>query len=104
MSTCVTCYKPVNQCDCPHPDTQTDVYGRVWRVCDSGLALTKASMSRFVMFCLTNNIKIGDLHPFNYRYHGSQVSASVRLRLDQIEDFERETGGKLTYPPRIVLN
>jgi hypothetical protein len=72
--------------------------------CEEGLSMSKASMTRFVMFCLTNNVKIGEIHPFNYRYRNSQVSASVRIRPDQFKDFEAETGGKLRKPPKISLN
>jgi hypothetical protein len=72
--------------------------------CEEGLSMSKASMSRFVMFCLTNNVEIGQIHPFNYRYNNSQVSASVRLRPEQFAAFEAETKGKLREPPRISLN
>ena len=66
--------------------------------------MSKASMTRFVMHCLTNNIEIGQIHPFNYHYRNCQVSASVRLKPEQFEDFERETKGRLRKPPRISLN
>lgn len=72
--------------------------------CEEGLSLTKASMARFMMFCLKNNVEIGNVYPFNPRYHGSAVLASVRLRPDQIKAFEAETGGKLRRPPRPSLN
>ena len=66
--------------------------------------MTKASMSRFVMFCLRNRIEIGTIHPFNPNYDRCQVSASVRLKPEQFADFEKEVGGKLRKPPRISLN
>lgn len=81
-----------------------DIYGRVWMHCEEGLAMTKASTSRFLMFCLKNRVEIGDVYAFNPRYHGSSVVASVRLRPDQFEAFESETGGKLRKPPKINLN
>ena len=81
-----------------------DPYGRVWMHCEEGLSLSKASMSRFIMFCLLNNVDIGSIHPFNYRYRNSQVSAAVRMKPEQFEAFEAETHGKLRKPPRIVLN
>jgi hypothetical protein len=72
--------------------------------CEEGLSMTKASMSRFVMFCLRNRIEIGTIHPFDPNYERSQVSASVRLKPEQFTAFEAETGGKLRAPPRISLN
>jgi hypothetical protein len=86
------------------PDMTPDVYGRIPMVCESGLAMTKASMTRFVMFCLENNVDILQLHPFNRNHKGCHVSASVRIKPDQIEAFERETGGKLRPPATINLN
>jgi hypothetical protein len=83
---------------------KADPYGRVWMHCEEGLSLSKASMSRFIMFCLLNNVDIGSIHPFNYRYRNSQVSAAVRMKPEQFEAFEAETHGKLRKPPRIVLN
>jgi hypothetical protein len=72
--------------------------------CDEGLSLSKASMSRFVMFCLLNNAKIGEIHPFNRNFKNSQVSASVRIHPDLFAAFEAATGGKLHEPPTISLN
>jgi len=66
--------------------------------------MTKASMSRFVMHCLRENIEIGDIRPFDHRWDRCQVSASVRLRTDQFDEFESATGGKLREPPRISIN
>lgn len=101
----MSCTWPNGTCACYVVNAQkADPAGRVWMHCEEGLSLSKASMSRFIMHCLSNNIEIGDIHPFNYRYRNSQVSASVRLRPDQFEDFERETKGKLRKPPRISVN
>jgi hypothetical protein len=72
--------------------------------CEEGLSMTKASMARFVMFCLSNNVEIGTIHPFNYRYQRCQVTASVRIHPDLFSAFEKATGGKLRKPPRISLN
>lgn len=66
--------------------------------------MTKASMARFVMFCLRNRIEIGTIHPFNPNYDRCRVSASVRLKPEQFASFEDETGGTLREPPRISLN
>ncbi len=99
------CKWPNDTCACYVQNVQKpDPYGRVWMHCEEGLGLTKASMSRFVMFCLTNNVEIGQIYPFNYLFHNSQVSASVRIKPEQFEAFERETGGKLRKPPRISVN
>ena len=72
--------------------------------CEEGLTLSKASMTRFVMFCLTNKIEIGQIHPFNANFRNSQVIASVRIRPEQFAAFEAETGGKLRKPPTLSLN
>lgn len=104
MSTCARCNEPLHDCQCPEPGSEADHYGRVWRHCEEGLSMTKASMARFMMFCLSQNVEIGSVHAFNPRYRGSQVLAAVRIHPDQFEAFESETGGKLRRPPRIVLN
>ena len=83
---------------------EPDVYGRVWRHCESGLMLTKTSMTRFIMFVLENHIEIGTLYAFDPTFHRSLVVASLRLRPDQFGAFERETGGKLRLPRTIKLN
>ena len=85
-------------------DNPPDIYGRVWMHCESGLSMTKASMSRFIMFVLKNRVELGNLYAFDPRYERSLVLASVRLRPDQFEAFEKETGGKLRKPPVIQLN
>ena len=104
MGTCTNCYKETNDCQCPEPGSEADYAGRVWRHCEEGLSMTKASMARFMMFCLKNEVEIGSVHAFNAKYHGSSVLAAIRLKPDQIEAFELETGGKLRRPPRVVLN
>lgn len=99
------CNWPGGACACYSAAVEKpDPHGRVWMHCEEGLSLSKASMTRFVMFCLTNHIKIGDIYPFNYRYKNSQVSASVQIHPCLFEAFEKETGGKLKKPPRISLN
>lgn len=99
------CNWPNGVCACYTENAaMQDPHGRVWMHCEDGLSMTKASMSRFVMFCLTNNVEIGSIHPFNYRYARSQVSASVRIHPDLFCAFERHTGGKLRKPPLISLN
>ena len=72
--------------------------------CDEGLSLSKASMGRFMAFCLANRVEIGDVYPFAPDYPRSQVSAAIRLRPDQFSNFEAQTGGKLRKPPRLVLS
>ena len=99
------CKWPEGTCACYAAEAEkADPYGRVWMHCEEGLTLSKASMSRFVMFCLTNHVEIGSIHPFNYRYKNSQVSASVRIHPTLFGRFEAETLGKLRKPPRISLN
>ena len=99
------CQWPEKACACYMNNVRKpDPHGRVWMHCEEGLSLSKASMSRFVMYCLTHNVEIGDIHPFNYRYPRSQVSASVRIRPEQFADFEAQTGGKLRKPPRVSVN
>lgn len=72
--------------------------------CEEGLALTKKSAERFMFFCLRNQVEIGDAYAFDPSFRNSQVVAAIRLRPDQFEAFERETGGKLRKPPRIKLS
>ena len=99
------CQWPQGSCACYMQNAQKpDPHGRVWMHCEEGLNLSKASMSRFVMYCLTHNVEIGQIHPFNHHFPRSHVSASVRIRPEQFEAFEEETGGKLRKPPRISLN
>lgn len=102
----MTCNWPDGTCAClmAQEEKPEDVYGRVWMHCEEGLAMTKASAARFLMFCLKNRVEIGSVDAFAPEYHGCQVSAAVRLRRDQFEAFEKETGGKLRTPPKISLN
>ncbi len=99
------CQWPNGTCACYTANsTKADQYGRVWMHCEEGLSLSKASMTRFVMYCLTNHIEIGQIQPFNYRYRNSQVSATVRLKPDQFAEFETATKGRLRRPPTISVN
>lgn len=99
------CQWPTGQCECYAVDAaKADPRGRVWMHCEEGLSLSQASMTRFVMFCLLNDIEIGQLHPFNYKHRNCQVSASVRIHPSQFAAFEDATGGRLRKPPRISLN
>ena len=101
----MSCSWPEGTCECYLQNARKpDPAGRVWMHCEEGLSMTKASMTRFVMHCLNNNIEIGQIWPFNYRYKGCLVSVTVRLLPEQFEEFERETNGKLREPPRISLN
>jgi hypothetical protein len=101
----MTCQWPEGICKCwEREQSKPDLHGRVWMHCEEGLGLTKASMARFMVFCLKKNVEIGSVHAFNPRYDRSLVLASVRIKPDQIEAFERETGGKLRRPPKINLN
>lgn len=83
---------------------EKDYLGRVWMHCESGLSLTKASMARFMIYCLKKNIKIGDIYALNPNYERSLVCAAVCLRPEQIEEFTRETGGVLREPAVFKLN
>lgn len=99
------CTWPSGVCQCwAAEQDKLDPHGRVWMHCESGLTFTKASVARFVMFCLTENIEIGQIHPFNRRYAGSLLLATVRIKPDQVAAFEAETGGKLRLPPKININ
>ena len=101
----MTCTWPNGVCKCyEHKATKPDPHGRVWMHCEEGLTLTGASMQRFVMFCLTNRIEIGDIYPFAPDYPRSQVSAAIRIHPNQIPEFERVVRAKLRTPPRIKLN
>lgn len=80
-----------------------DPWGRVWMHCEEGLTMTKASMARFMMFCLANKVEFGSIDAFAPDYPGCQVSAAIRIHPSLIKDFERETKAKLRKPPRLVL-
>lgn len=81
-----------------------DPWGRVWMHCDSGLTYTKASMARFMMFCLGNNVEFGSVMAFAPEHRGCQVSAAIRIHPSLFEAFHKETGGELRYPPVLKLN
>ena len=99
------CTWPSGTCKCWEAEqSKPDPHGRVWMHCEEGLSYSKASLARFMVFCLGNNVEIGGVHAFNPRFPRSQVSAAVRLKPSQFAAFERETGGKLRNPPRIVLS
>ena len=99
------CTWPRGSCKCWEVEASTpDAYGRVWMHCEEGLSMNKASMGRFMLFCLANNVEIGEIRAFNPRYRNSVVLVTIRLRLDQFFAFSAETGGVLREPPRIKLN
>lgn len=101
----MSCEWPVSACECwLLAQEKGDHYGRIWMHCDEGLSYSKVSMTRFVMFCLGNNIEIGDLYAFNPKFPMCQVSAAVKLRPDQFDAFEKETKGKLRKPPVVSFN
>lgn len=66
--------------------------------------MSKASLARFMTFCLSKRVEIGSISAFQPSYKLSAVHAAIRLHPDQFEAFERETGGKLREPPKITLN
>lgn len=100
------CKWPEGVCACylAQENKPEDYAGRVWMHCEEGLSMTKASMARFMMFCLKNHVEIGDVYAFAPEHDRSSVVASVRLRPGQFKAFERETGGKLRKPPKVKLN
>jgi len=100
------CTWPEGACACymAQEAKPEDHAGRVWMHCEQGLSFSKASMARFMIFCLGNKVKIGSVDAFNPKFAGCMVMAAVRLRPDQFEAFEAATGGKLRKPPVISLN
>ena len=66
--------------------------------------MSNASLARFMSFCLKNNVKLGSVDAFQPSYSRSRVMAAVRLRPEQFDAFERETGGRLSEPPKLNLN
>jgi len=94
------CRWPEGACACAmHEATQPDPLGRVWMHSEEGLIFTERCLGRLMMHCMANGIEVGTVWAFNPKYRRSQVCASVRLRPDQFEEFEKETGGKLRKPP-----
>ena len=87
-----------------YQQSKPDPFGRVWMHCEEGLNMGNASLARFMKFCLTHNVEIGSVSAFQPSYRLSTVLASVRIKPEQFEAFERETGGKLRKPPKITLN
>ena len=81
-----------------------DPFGREWMHCESGLTMSKASLARFMTYCLQNHVEIGQIDALQPHYARSLVMASIRLHPDQFAAFERETGGKLRKPPVVNLN
>jgi hypothetical protein len=93
--------------NCKHWEQQQskpDPFGRVWMHCEEGLTMSNASLARFMSYCLKNNVELGGVHAFAPSYARSTVTAAIRLKPEQFEAFERETGGKLRKPPVIHLN
>lgn len=81
-----------------------DPWGRVWMHCEEGLSYTKASMSRFMMFCLANKVEFGSIQAFAPEYSGCQVTAAIRIHPSLVADFEREVKAKLRHPSKIKLS
>lgn len=101
----VVCNWPDGTCQCyVHEQSKPDPFGRVWMHCEEGLSMSKASLARFMTFCLKNNVEIGSVYAFQPSYSRSLVTATVRLKPNQFSAFEKETGGKLREPPIISLN
>lgn len=99
------CTWPNGYCQCwAAEQSKPDPFGRVWMHCEEGLSMSKASLARFMTFCLRNRVEIGSIDAFAPRYERSRVSASVRLKPEQFEAFERETGGRLREPSKLHLN
>ena len=99
------CRWPAGHCQCAaQVQSRPDPFGRVAMHCETGLALNKASMSRFMLFCLSNNVEVYQISAFNPRYRNSLVTAALKIRPDQVAEFEFATGGKLRLPPKIKVN
>lgn len=99
------CTWPEGTCKCwKQTQAKPDPYGRVAMHCEEGLALNKASMARFMTFCLSHNVEIYQVYAFNPRYRNSAVIAAIKIRPDQIKAFEAETGGKLRLPAKLSVN
>ncbi|MEO9521684.1 MAG: hypothetical protein ABJC88_16905 [Parasphingorhabdus sp.] len=99
------CNWPDGNCACAAEQAEKpDFYGRVWMQCQEGLNMNKASMARFMMFCLANNIEIGSVYAFAPRYKNCSVVAAIRLKEGQFKEFTEATGGKLSKPVTVKLN
>lgn len=100
----MSCNWPEEACACYMREQEKgDIMGRKWMHCEEGLSYTKSSMTRFIMYCLGNDVEIGDIWVFNKNYKGSAVIVSVKLRPDQFDDFEKETKGKLREPVTVKV-
>lgn len=101
----MACNWPEGTCACYlKTSAESDPYGREWMHCEQGLTMTKASMARFMMFCLQHSVEIGSVSAFRPDIRGASVYASIRIHPDIISDFETATGGKLKRPPVIKLS
>lgn len=99
------CKWPNGTCACYiEEQAKPDPLGRVWMHCDEGLSFSKASMSRFMMFCLRNKVEIGSVDAFNPKYPQCSVSASIRIKPKQVEAFENEVRAKLKTPAKLILS
>ena len=99
------CTWPNGTCQCYiQEQSKPDPWGRVWMLCESGLTMSKTSLANLMTFCLKNRVKIGDIDAFQPNYPRSLVMVSVKLKPEQFEAFEKETGGKLREPYKINLN
>lgn len=99
------CKWPNGTCVCyAKEQNKPDPFGRVWMHCETGLSYSKASLARFMMFCLGNNVEIGSVDAFNPRYKRCQVSAAICLKPEQFAAFEEATGGKLREPSVLKLS
>ena len=66
--------------------------------------MSNASLARFMTFCLKNRVEIGEVWSLNPKYPRALVIATVRIKPNLFEAFERETGGRLKEPPKVTLN
>lgn len=84
---------------------EPDPHGRIWMHCEEGLNYSAASLSRFMLFILANNIELGSVYAFaGGKYPREQVCAAVLIHPDKITMFEVEVRAKLRKPPTLVLN
>jgi hypothetical protein len=81
-----------------------DAFGRVWMHCNSGLNMSKKSTLSLVQFILKNRLELGSFYTLEPSDSKSQVFVSIKIHPDLIPDFERETRGILSKPPKIKLN
>ena len=99
------CNWPDGTCACyAQEQEKPDVFGRVWMHCDSGLNMSKKSTLSLIQFILKNRLEVGSFYALRPSFSRSQVCVSVKIHPDLIPDFERETGGNLSKPPKLKLN